>query len=86
MVRTQIQLTEKQAKMLRSLAKAKKVSMAKLVRQGVDMLLRNTSLLDIEERKKNAIQAIGKFRSGARDVSEKHDQYLNEAFTHEAIR
>jgi hypothetical protein len=52
MVRTQIQLTEKQARMLRSLAKAKKVSVAELIRQGVDLLLRNSSLLDVEERRR----------------------------------
>lgn len=86
MVRTQIQLTEKQARMLRNLAKVKKVSIAELIRQSVDMLLRNSSLVDIEERKKKAIQAIGKFRSGARDISEKHDKYLDEAFSHEGIR
>lgn len=85
MVRTQIQLTERQAKMLKSLAKVKKVSMAELIRQSVDLLLRNSSLLDIEERKKKAIQAIGKFKSGTRDVSEKHDKYLDEAYSHEGI-
>ena len=86
MVRTQIQLTEKQARILRGLAKAKKVSIAELIRQGVDLLLRNSSALDVEERRKNAIQAIGRFNSGAQDTSEKHDKYLNEAFSHEGIR
>jgi hypothetical protein len=86
MVRTQIQLTEKQAKMLRDLAKVKKVSMAELIRRGVDLFLRNSSVLDVEERRKNAIQAIGRFCSGTRDTSEKHDKYLNEAFSHEGIR
>ena len=85
MVRTQIQLTEKQARMLRGLSKAKKVSIAELIRQGVDLLLRNSSV-DVEERRKNAIQAIGRFSSGTRDTSEKHDKYLNEAFSNEGIR
>ena len=86
MVRTQIQLTEKQARMLRDLAKVKKVSMAELIRRGVDLFLRNSSVLDVEERRKNAIQAIGRFSSGTWDTSEKHDKYLNEAFSHEGIR
>jgi len=85
MVRTQIQLTEKQARMLRGLSKVKKVSIAELIRQGVDLLLRNSSV-DVDERRKNAIQAIGRFSSGTRDTSEKHDKYLNEAFSHEGIR
>ena len=86
MVRTQIQLTEKQARMLRNLAKVKKVSMAELIRRSLDMFLRNSSFLDFEERKKRAVQAIGTFRSGTRDISEKHDKYLNEAFSHEGVR
>jgi hypothetical protein len=86
MVRTQIQLTEKQARMLKGLAKAKKVSIAELIRHGVDLLLRNSSPLDVEERRKNAIQAIGRFSSGTRNTSEKHDKYLNEALNHEGIR
>ena len=85
MVRTQIQLTEKQARMLKGLSKEKKVSIAELIRQGVDLLLRNSSI-DLEERRKNAIQAIGRFSSGTRDTSEKHDKYLDEVFSHEGIR
>lgn len=85
MVRTQIQLTEKQARMLRGLSKVKKVSMAELIRQGVELLLRNSSV-DVDERRKKAIQAIGRFSSGTRDTSEKHDKYLSEAFSHEGIR
>ena len=78
MIRTQIQLTEKQAKILKDMAKAKKVSVAELIRQGIGLLLKNSSIVDTEERKKRALQAIGKFRSGMTDVSEKHDEYLGE--------
>lgn len=85
MIRTQIQLTEKQAKMLKELAKAKNISVAELIRQGVDILLKNSTILDIGERKKRAIRAIGKFRSGIGDISENHDNYLGEAFGHEGI-
>lgn len=76
MIRTQIQLTEKQAKILKDMAKAKKVSVAELIRQGIGLLLKNSSIVDTDERKKRALQAIGKFRSGMTDVSEKHDEYL----------
>ncbi len=78
MIRTQIQLTEKQAKILKDMAKAKKVSVAELIRQGIGLLLKNSSIVDTDERKKRALQAIGKFRSGMTDVSEKHDEYLGE--------
>ena len=60
------------------MAKAKKVSVAELIRQGIGLLLKNSSIVDTEERKKRALQAIGKFRSGMTDVSEKHDEYLGE--------
>ena len=86
MVRTQIQITEKQAKKLKDLAKVKNVSVAEIIRQSIDFLLRNSTVLDIEEKKKRAIQAIGKFKSGIGDISENHDDYLGEAFRHEDIR
>lgn len=72
--------------MLKGLARAKKVSIAVLIRQGVDLLLRDSSVLDVGKMRGNAIQAIGKFSSGTRDTSEKHDKYLDEAFSHEGIR
>lgn len=75
MVRTQIQLTEEQAKGLKRLAAAKKVSMAELIRQGVDAILRSDTGLDVDERCRRAIAAVGRFRSGRRDISGKHDQY-----------
>lgn len=76
MIRTQIQLTEKQARHLKEMAKAKNVSVSELIRQGIGLLLKNSSIVDIEERKKRALQAVGKFRSGSTDISEKHDEYL----------
>ena len=76
MIRTQIQITEKQARHLKEMAKAKNVSVSELIRQGIGLLLKNSSIVDIEERKKRALQAVGKFRSGSTDISEKHDEYL----------
>jgi Ribbon-helix-helix protein, copG family len=78
MVRTQIQLTEEQAKGLKRLAAAKKVSMAELIRQGVDAILRSDTGLDVDERRRRAIATVGRFRSGRRDISGKHDKYLAE--------
>jgi Arc/MetJ-type ribon-helix-helix transcriptional regulator len=78
MIRTQIQLTEKQARKLKDMAKAKNVSVSELIRQGIGLLLKNSSIVDSEERKKRALQAVGKFRSGLTDISEKHDEYLGE--------
>lgn len=37
-------------------------------------------MVDIEERRKKALDIVGKFSSGKRDISRKHDTYLVEAF------
>lgn len=52
MVRTQIQLTAKQAKSLKKLAGRQHVSMATLVRQGVDKVLASAVSIADEERKR----------------------------------
>ncbi|NVM56792.1 MAG: ribbon-helix-helix protein, CopG family [Desulfobacterales bacterium] len=80
MIRTQVQLTEEQARALRDLASARQVSVAELIRQSVDALIRSLGEVDIKERRRRAIAAAGRFRSGASDISAKHDEYLAEAF------
>jgi hypothetical protein len=80
MVRTQIQLTERQTQRLKALAKERGVSMAELIRQSVDKLLDSREMLDWEERKRRAIAAAGKFRSGLPDLATNHDRYLAEAY------
>jgi hypothetical protein len=79
MVRTQIQLTEEQAKALKRLAAARQVSIAELIRQGVDTILRSNTGIDLDEKRRRAIAAAGRFRSGKHDISGKHDKYLAEA-------
>ena len=76
MHRTQIQITEEQMKMLREISREKHVSMSQIVREALDEYLRKVSSSSAEERRKRALSAVGKFRSGARDVSIKHDKYL----------
>lgn len=80
MIRTQIQLTEEQVKTLKKIANKKQVSLAELIRQGVNALMRLSGEVSIEERKKRAIVAAGRFHSGKQDISTKHDAYLTEAF------
>jgi Ribbon-helix-helix protein, copG family len=80
MVRTQVQLTEKQANTLKNLAASRYLSIAELIRQAVDTFIKSSSGIDIEERKKKALEIAGRFRSGKHDVSSKHDNYLSEAF------
>jgi predicted DNA-binding ribbon-helix-helix protein len=81
MVRTQIQLSEKQAKALKDLAARRKVSVAELIRQAVDEQLRAAGSIDPEDRKRRALAAAGRFHSGLTDLSTAHDRYLAEAFS-----
>jgi len=106
MVRTQIQLTEEQAREIKRVAVAKGVSVAKIIRgsvegiikvisknvipakagiqnsltsldsrlRGSDKLiiirgsLKSSAKNDTEERHRRALEVVGKFRSGKRDV------------------
>ncbi len=81
MVRTQIQLTEEQAAALKRLAAAKRVSVAELIRQGVENLLHSIGTISPEERRKRALAVAGRFHSGISDLSRKHDEHLAEAFS-----
>jgi predicted DNA-binding ribbon-helix-helix protein len=81
MIRTQIQLSEKQAKALKDLAARRNVSVAELIRQAVDEQLRVAGTIDPEERKRRALAAAGRFHSGLTDLSTEHDRYLAEAFS-----
>lgn len=80
MVRTQIQLTEEQVKALKKIALSRHLSIAEIIRQAVDTVIRTNTMVGIEERRKRAIGIVGRFSSGKRDISRKHDTYLAEAF------
>lgn len=77
MVRTIIQLTEKQAKELRQRSKKEGVSMSELVRQGIDIILSKPSIDD--ETWRRAMEAVGFAKGGPPDLSERHDEYLAQA-------
>jgi len=80
-----IQLTEQQVKALKAMAKARKTSVAKLVRESVSLYVASSVQTSLQDRRKraNAIRSIaGKYRDiqGAKDLSTNHDKYLDEAF------
>ena len=88
MVRTMIQLTEEQMKALKALAKARKTSVAKLVRESVAqyVIAANQEPM-MEEKRRRALEFIKKIESGEiqfhdiegkTDVARNHDKYLNE--------
>lgn len=81
MIRTQIQLTDEQARHVKRIAAERQVSMATVIRQGIDLLLRSaeTAATD-DERIERAIAVAGQFRSGRGDGASRHDLYLKEAY------
>ena len=79
MVRTQVQLPEQQFRALRAVAARRGVSMAELLRQAVETLLRSSPPPD-DYCWARASAAIGLFNSGLGDLAEEHDRYLDEAF------
>jgi predicted DNA-binding ribbon-helix-helix protein len=81
MIRTQIQLTEKQAKNLKKIATSRHLSVAELIRRAVDNIITTNVMVDADERRKRAINIVGKFHSGKHDISREHDKYLAEAFS-----
>lgn len=80
MVRTQIQLTEEQARKIKKAAMMKHQSVAELIRDAVDNILKPDASIDLEERRSRALNIAGKFSSGRSNVSKDHDSYLPEAF------
>ena len=80
MIRTQIQLTEEQAKAIKTLAMKRNTSVAELIRRSVDELLQKAVGADLAERRRRALAAAGRFHSGKTDISTNHDDYLAEAY------
>lgn len=81
MVRTQIQLTDQQARRLRAEARERGLSLAEIIRRYVEKGL-SEETPDRAALYGRASRVVGRFRDrrGACDVSGKHDRYLDEAF------
>jgi hypothetical protein len=76
-IRTQVELTDQQAEALKALAAKRGVSMAELIRRGIDQVIRAERSLD-EDRRKRALAIAEGFRSGLSDLAAEHDRYLTE--------
>jgi predicted DNA-binding protein len=74
--RTQISLTEEQARRLSGLARRRHTSMAALIRDAVDRSYPPAGRTDYRWAK--ALAAVGGFRSGSSNVSAEHDRELGE--------
>jgi predicted transcriptional regulator len=81
MVRTQVQLSEDQARRVRQLAAAQQVSMAEIIRRSVELYVGQDGDTDMAERRRRALAVIGKYASDVPDLGRDHDKYLAEAFS-----
>lgn len=80
MVSTQIQLTDRQAFLLKQEALRQGVSVAELIRRGVNRILDQEKPFDREALRKRALTLSG-YHSGLSDLSTNHDRYLAEEHT-----
>jgi Ribbon-helix-helix protein, copG family. len=79
MIRTQIQLTEEQARVLREVAVAEGRSMAGVIRESFDAYVASRpAARSVESLKERALAIAGKYRSNVTDLSKSHDRYLAE--------
>lgn len=79
MIRTQIQLTEEQASLLKEMAHESNESIAAIIRKALDQYL----LKQQPNRRtlyRQALAAVGRYSAGVHDVSIEHDLYLEEEF------
>ena len=79
-VRTQVQLTEEQARALKTRARDEERSMAALVRESISEYLARQPVRDRCALLGRARALTGRFHSGRTDVAENHDEHLDEAY------
>lgn len=77
MERTQVSLSEEQLGALRARAHERGVSIATLLREAVDGLLRSSSAEDAVDR---SLAAVGSYRCEPENVSAEHDRFLGEIY------
>ena len=79
MIRTQIQLTEDQARRLRHLAREKGISLAEMIRRCVERALEEEGT-DRAALYARAVRVVGRFpdRHGAADLAREHDRYFED--------
>ena len=78
MLRVNVQLEEDQMEWLRANASARVVSVSQLIREMINFYRFRIGNFS-ENRKRKALEAVGRFSSEAPDVSIQHDHYLVEA-------
>jgi hypothetical protein len=65
---------------LKQLALRRRRSLATLVHEGVEMVLKEAGEPNLDEDRRHALIIVDKYNSGDKDVSISHDQYLAESY------
>ena len=80
MVRTQIQLTEQQAKAVKTMSNVHGISTAEVIRRAINLLLESSYIAEEGETRARALKIVGRFCSGRQNISKNHDTYLAEGY------
>ncbi len=80
MIETQVQFTEEQMQRLRELAAERGLSVAEVVFRAAIASLGQSEGTDQAEKRRRALAIVGAFHSGKADISDRHDDYLDEGF------
>jgi hypothetical protein len=78
-IRTQIQLTSEQARILKRIAAREKKSVSELIRLSVDALIHSNGIDNRGDLRQKAIAAAGRLK-GPENLAANHDDYLSEAY------
>jgi hypothetical protein len=80
-IRTQIQLTEQQSTRLHQAAKRSGVSVAEVIRRGVDQYLDQDETAQPGGTTRLAmLEIVGKWSCGLTDIADRHDDYSEETY------
>jgi len=79
MLRTQIQITEDQARKLKEISLSRNESVASLVRNAIDRFL-VTGKTNRAAQYRQALSLAGKYETEKPYIAVNHDRYLEEAF------
>lgn len=80
MVRTQVQLTQAQVRKIKKAAMDQGTAAAEIIRRAVENMVQSSPKMTLQERFRRAMEIVGKFRSGKKNISRNHDKYLAEAY------
>jgi hypothetical protein len=83
MIRTQVQIEEEQMEWLRAKALERRVSVSQLIREGIAFFREHEERIT-SGKKERALAALGRFESGLKDVSERHDRHLADLYASES--